>query len=403
MISILLVDDEPALLDVTRHFLEKKPEIAITMCSSAFEALRTQKIEKFNVVISDYEMPVMNGIDFLRELRSRGYNVPFIIFTGRGREEVVIEAINNGADFYLQKSGDPKVIFTQLNQMINQAVEKQRIHAEFTKSERRFYEITNALPDATFAINCQGNVIAWNHAIEEMTGVPKVEMLGKAGYEYAVPFYGTRQKMLIDLIFEKEEELKNGSYKKIRREGEDIIAETDVAFIRGRPVVLWMKATPLFDEDHAIIGAIETIRDITGFDKNNISESAWGIHAFVLTEMLSEPVFMMDLEGRLTYMNGHGLEMFRITGDHIDRGLYIHQIISPADFQRISKKFQAILEGISSPCEVYTAKRMDGSTVNVQIFMSPVVREGIVTGMCGIIIDLAKINPVLKNIKEPGQ
>jgi PAS domain S-box-containing protein len=402
MISILLVDDEPALLDVTRHFLEKKPEIAVTICSSAFEALRTQKIEKFNVIISDYEMPAMNGIDFLIELRSKGYKVPFIIFTGRGREEVVIEAINNGADFYLQKSGDPKVIFTQLNQMISQAVEKQRIHAEFIKSERRFYEITNALPDATFAIDCEGKVIAWNHAIEEMTGVLRAEMLGKENYEYAVPFYGTRQKMLIDLIFEKEGELKKRFYKKIRREGQDIIAETDVAFIRGRPVVLWMKATPLFDEDHEIIGAIETIRDITAFNKNGISESAWGMHAFVLTEMLSEPVFVMDLEGRLTYVNGHGLEMFRITGDHLDHGLYIHQIISPADFQRMSKNLQAILDGISSRNEVYTAKMMDGGTVDIQIFMSPVVREGVVTGMCGIAIDLAKINPVLKNINETG-
>jgi len=402
MISILLVDDEPALLDVTRHFLERENGVAVTICSSAFEALRTQKIEKFNVIISDYEMPAMNGIDFLRELRSKGYKVPFIIFTGRGREEVVIEAINNGADFYLQKSGDPKVIFTQLNQMISQAVEKQRIHAEFIQSERRFYEIINALPDATFAINCKGKVIAWNHAIEEMTGVSKADMLGKDGYEYAVPFYGTRQKMLIDLIFE-EEELKKCFYKKIRREGQDIIAETDLAFIRGRPVVLWMKATPLFDEDHTIIGAIETIRDISTFDRNGISESTWGIHAFVLTEMLSEPVFTMDLEGRLTYVNGHGLEMFRISRDHLDHGLYIHQIISPADFPRMSKNFQAILDGSQSRCEVYTAKRMDGDTVPVQIFTSPVVREGVVTGMCGIVIDLAKINPVLKNINEPSQ
>ena len=73
MISILLVDDEPALLDLTRHFLERKPDMAVTTCSSAFEALKTQKIEKFNVVISDYEMAAMNGIDFLKELRSRGY------------------------------------------------------------------------------------------------------------------------------------------------------------------------------------------------------------------------------------------------------------------------------------------------------------------------------------------
>src|SRR5271157_6533622 len=126
MISILLVDDEPALLDLTRHFLERKPDIAVTICSSAFEALKTQKIEKFNVIISDYEMPAMNGIDFLKEIRSKGCKVPFIIFTGRGREEVVIEAINNGADFYLQKTGDPDVQFAELAHQVRQVVSRRR-------------------------------------------------------------------------------------------------------------------------------------------------------------------------------------------------------------------------------------------------------------------------------------
>ena len=398
MISILLVDDEPALLDLTRHFLERKPDIAVTICSSAFEALKTQKIEKFNVIISDYEMPAMNGIDFLKEIRSKGCKVPFIIFTGRGREEVVIEAINNGADFYLQKTGDPKVIFTQLNQMISQSVDRQKIHEDFIRSERRFYEITNSLPDATFAIDYEGKVIAWNHAIEEMTGVPKAEMLGKDQNEYAIPFYGSQQKMLIDLIFEKEAELKRCFYKKIRREGHDIIAETDVAYIKGRSVVLWMKATPLFDEENTIIGAIETIRDITGFEKTGSPHLYEGIKSSDLTEMLSEPVFMMDLEGRITYANKRALELFRIDLEHLSNGLFILEVISPADFPRMANNFQTILDGSSSGCEVYTAKRIDGSLFPVQVFSSPIIQEGIITGMCGIIIDLAKINPVREKI-----
>jgi len=59
-------------------------------------------------------MPETNGIDFLKLIRSRDDPIPFILFTGRGREEVVIEALNSGADFYLQKGGDPSSQFKEL-------------------------------------------------------------------------------------------------------------------------------------------------------------------------------------------------------------------------------------------------------------------------------------------------
>jgi len=74
----------------------------------------------YDAIVADYEMPEMDGITFLREVRRRGMTTPFIIFSGRGREEVVIEAINNGADFYLQKNGNPSTQFAELRNMILQ-------------------------------------------------------------------------------------------------------------------------------------------------------------------------------------------------------------------------------------------------------------------------------------------
>ena len=59
----------------------------------------------YDAIISDYQIPDMDGIEFLKKVRSSGNSIPFIIFTGKGREEVVIEALNAGADFYLQKGG----------------------------------------------------------------------------------------------------------------------------------------------------------------------------------------------------------------------------------------------------------------------------------------------------------
>ncbi len=131
MISILLVDDEPVILDVAKAFLERIGEFKVTCVESAEDALRHVKETQYDAIVSDYEMPVMNGIEFLRKIRGSGMTIPFIIFTGRGREDVVIEALNSGADYYIQKGGDPRAQFTELSYKVRQAVQKRlRTHVE---------------------------------------------------------------------------------------------------------------------------------------------------------------------------------------------------------------------------------------------------------------------------------
>jgi CheY-like chemotaxis protein len=119
----------------------------VTLSESAKDAL--QKLEKghFDVIIADYEMPQMNGIDFLREIKAAGYDIPFIIFTGRGREHVAIEALNLGASFYLQKGGDPKSQFAELRNMIVQAVQKKRAEEEVRANQGPASGCHRPLPD----------------------------------------------------------------------------------------------------------------------------------------------------------------------------------------------------------------------------------------------------------------
>ena len=79
----------------------------------------------FDAIVSDFQMPEMNGITLLREIRSTS-DIPFILFTGKGREEVVIDAINTGADSYLQKGGDPTTQFAELGHKILQATSRHQ-------------------------------------------------------------------------------------------------------------------------------------------------------------------------------------------------------------------------------------------------------------------------------------
>jgi len=136
---------------------------------------------------------------------------------------------------------------------------EDKLHA----ANQQLMDIIDFLPDATFVIDREGKVIAWNHAIEEMTGVRKEDMLGKGDYAYAVPFYGKARPILIDLIFYKDKHVEL-SYEFIERKESTICGESQTpSLFNGQGAYLWGKASPLFDSEGNLIGAIESIRDIT--------------------------------------------------------------------------------------------------------------------------------------------
>ena len=137
MIRILYVDDEELLLEVCKTFLEGSGDISVVTSASAQEALDLMSRSRFDAVVSDYQMRSMSGIDLLKEIRSKGDIIPFILFTGKGREEIAIEALNNGADFYIQKGGDPSSQFIELEHKIKEAVRRDRAENALRLNEAR--------------------------------------------------------------------------------------------------------------------------------------------------------------------------------------------------------------------------------------------------------------------------
>lgn len=164
----------------------------------------------------------------------------------RTKEELINELADLRRQLRVSKKSDDKHEWTE---------------GESRESRQLLFDIFNFLPDATFAIDTQGRVIAWNRAIEEMTGVKAEDMLGKGNLEYSLPFYGDRRPILIDLVFKPVEEFKK-KYRFIKKEGNILIAEANVP-VRGKARSLWGKASPLYDGKGNIAGAIESIRDIT--------------------------------------------------------------------------------------------------------------------------------------------
>jgi PAS domain-containing protein len=205
----------------------------------------------------------MNGIAFLKAVRAQNTQDPLHpLYRKRAREEVVIQAINEGADFYLQKGGDIEAQFASC--CIQDYASACRRSAEMAaeKSNRQLAGIFSHLPDPTFAIDKDGIILAWNRAMEDFTGAATADMLGKGEYEYAVPFYGTRRPVLVDLILHPELGIPD-NYAILEKSSGVLIAETDLLNGNGEIRTAWAKATPLYDAEGRITGAVETVRDVT--------------------------------------------------------------------------------------------------------------------------------------------
>jgi PAS domain S-box-containing protein len=131
-------------------------------------------------------------------------------------------------------------------------------------AQKELLDIIEFFPDATFVIDSDRKVIAWNRALEHMTGVPKSEVLGRGDFAYAVPFYGVRRPILIDLIGEPHPEAER-LYKYVKKRPDGAIyAEVFVpSLYNGRGAHVWVTASPLKNSDGNVYGAIESVRDVT--------------------------------------------------------------------------------------------------------------------------------------------
>jgi CheY-like chemotaxis protein len=140
------------MLDTLRLFLERDPEFRVVTALSANAALGVLENAGCDAIISDYEMPEIDGIQFLKIIREKYPWMPFIIFTGKGREEIVIESLNNGADYYVRKGGDPKAQFAELSSKVKHAVELRESQVKVARLNR-LYLVLSRINEAIVRIH----------------------------------------------------------------------------------------------------------------------------------------------------------------------------------------------------------------------------------------------------------
>jgi two-component system, cell cycle sensor histidine kinase and response regulator CckA len=212
----------------------------------------------------------------------------------------------------------------EFSQMIDRLVEREKnlrqnienlklAEEALLESRTRLADIIDFLPDATFAVDLEGKILAWNHAIEGMTGIPKSEIIGKGDYAYAVPFYGVPRPALVDLLFENTQTIAD-QYDFIRKEEERLVTETFApGMYQGRGGYIWAIAAPLYDSSGNLAGAIESIRDITESKK---AEDLLRLHSETIQQAL-DGIIVADLDGNIKYMNPAWAEMHGYTIDEL--------------------------------------------------------------------------------------
>jgi CheY-like chemotaxis protein len=168
MIRVLLVDDEPHLLELAKEYLEKMGDLEIITTDSTGAALKKLETDRYDIVVSDYQMPEMDGIEFLKRLNIKGDGMPFILFTGKGREEVAIEALNLGADFYIQKGGRASVQFGELKNAIVQVVNRAKATKELDRRNRELRMLYEANMVMSSTLDLQSIYSAIHHFIKGM-------------------------------------------------------------------------------------------------------------------------------------------------------------------------------------------------------------------------------------------
>ena len=197
MFTVLYTDDESALLEIGKVFLERSGPFTVETALSPRDAFETLQNRPVDCIVSDYLMPEMNGIAFLKALRGGGNRIPFILFTGRGREEVVIEALNNGAAFYLQKGGDPAAQFAELSHKIRLAIEHSRTAKALEESEERLRSFMDSATDAFSIWDADLKLVDLNRAALSYLppGTRKEDVLGR---NYAEFLSGSDEWGIID-------------------------------------------------------------------------------------------------------------------------------------------------------------------------------------------------------------
>ena len=249
------------------------------------------------------------------------YSLGFVDRNKRNRAMMLTVGVIPGAQHYIFSFMD---IFE----------EAQRENAYRCDNQQMSGVIYN-IPEATFAIDRKGNVIAWNRAIEDLTGGSGADILGKGNYEYSLPFFGERRPMIIDLIFASDSEIENQGYTGIQWTGNTLSAEITVTISEGQSLVIREIASPIFNESGKLAGAIESITDVTGLRQQETALQVSEARYRIILENTGSAIAIIEEDETITYLNPEFEKIIGYVREEIEGKKKLTEFVVPKDLKRL--------------------------------------------------------------------
>lgn len=202
--------------------------------------------------------------------------------------------------------------------IFNDITRLKQAEEELNSARRRFDQIIDFLPEATFVIDNDGKVIVWNKAIEKLTGISKGDMIGRGDYEYSLPFYGERRKLLADLLLLPDKDSQAGKYYAYQRRNDVLDGKSYILKAGEKKVVyLWGTASQLLDATGNITGVIESIRDMTDRKQAQDALRQSETRYRTIIEQMEEGYFEIDLDGNFTFVNDAQIKILGYSRDEL--------------------------------------------------------------------------------------
>ncbi|PSP78097.1 hypothetical protein BRC81_08595 [Halobacteriales archaeon QS_1_68_20] len=203
VVRVLLVDDEPNLADTAAEYIETEHDgLSIVTATSAREGIRKLD-DSFDCVVSDYEMPGRNGLQFMQAIRDDYPDLPFILLTGKGSEKVAAEAIQAGVTDYVRKGRGPEGFDVLANRIVR-AVEKRRAEEEAERTHQRLRNLLARVTDAVVSLDDDWRITHINSAGEELFGHESSELVGEVFWVAFPDAIGTRFQERLEAAVERD-------------------------------------------------------------------------------------------------------------------------------------------------------------------------------------------------------